>query len=113
MLKSIAQPSPDLQAFIQSLTLPLNQAQEKHITQVVDAMVTIDGRKTLSSLYRAITGDPCPKTAADTFRLAPWQADDLRIPLREQLVQDALVRREVAHQKPVIFLSLDDTDGQG
>ena len=42
MLKSIAQPSPDLQAFIQSLNLPLNQAQEQHISQGADAMVTID-----------------------------------------------------------------------
>jgi hypothetical protein len=29
MLKSIAQPSPELQAFIQSLDLPLNQAQQR------------------------------------------------------------------------------------
>jgi hypothetical protein len=108
MLKSIAQPSPDLQAFIQSSGHPLNQAQERHITQVADALVTIDGRKTLSSLYRAISGDPCPKAGADTFRVAPWQADDLRIPLREKLVQDALIQREAAHQKPIIFLSLDD-----
>jgi hypothetical protein len=109
MLKSIAQPSPDLQAFIQSVNLPLNQAQEKHITQVADALITVEGRKTLSALYRTITGNPCPKSAADTFRLAPWQADDLRIPMREKLVQDALVRREATHHKPVIFLSLDDS----
>ena len=59
MLKSIAQPSPDLQAFIQSLNLPLDQAQEQHISQVAGAMVTIDGRKTLSGLYRAITDGLC------------------------------------------------------
>lgn len=93
MLKSIAQLSPELQAFIQSLDLPLNQAQEKHVTQVADALVATEGRKTLSALYRAITGNPCPKSAADTFRLAPWQADDLRIPLREKLVQDVLALR--------------------
>jgi hypothetical protein len=109
MLKSIAQPSPELQAFIQSLDLPLNQAQQKHVTQVADALVTTEGRKTLSALYRAITGNPCPKAGADTFRVAPWRADDLRIPLREELIQDALARREAAHQKPVIFLSLDDS----
>lgn len=109
MLKSIAQPSPDLQAFIQSLHLPLNQAQEQHITQVADAMVTIDGNKTLSGLYRAITDDPCPKTAAGSFRVAPWRADDLRLPLRENLVQEALARRQAVHHRPVVFLSLDDS----
>lgn len=109
MLKSIARPSPDLQAFIQSLNLDLNQAQEKHITQVADALVTIDGSKTLSGLYRAITDNPCPKTAADNFRVAPWQADNLRVSLRENLVQEALARRQMAHQRPVVFLSLDDS----
>lgn len=29
--------------------------------------------------------------------------------MREKLVQEALVWREAAHQKPVIFLSLDDS----
>lgn len=81
MLKSIAQPSPDLQAFIQSFGHPLNQEQERHITQAVDALTTIDGRITLSSLYRAISGDPCPKAGADTVRVALWQVDDLCIPL--------------------------------
>ena len=82
MLKSITRLSPKLQAFIQSLDHPLNQAQEQHIMRVADALVTTGGRKTLSALYRAITGDPCPKAGADTFRVAPWRADDLRIPLR-------------------------------
>jgi hypothetical protein len=77
MLKSIAQLSPKLQAFIQSLSLPLNQAQEQHVTQVADAMVTTEERKTLSALYRAITGDPCPKAGADTFRVAPYAPNDL------------------------------------
>jgi hypothetical protein len=71
-------------------------------------LVTTEGRKTLSALFRAITGDPCPKAGVDTFRLVPWQANDLRIPLREKLVQGALARREAAHQKPDIFLILDD-----
>jgi hypothetical protein len=70
MLKSIAKPSPDLQAFIQSLNLPLNQAQEQHITQMADALVTIDGRKTLSALYRAITGNPS-KRQPIPFALPP------------------------------------------
>ena len=59
MLKSIARLSPKLQAFIRSLDHPL-----------ADALVTTEGQKTLSALYRAITGDPCPKSASDTFRVA-------------------------------------------
>jgi hypothetical protein len=68
MLKSIAELSPELQAYIWSLGLPLNQAQEQHVTQVADALVTTDGQKTPSALYRAITGDPCPKSAGRLSR---------------------------------------------
>ena len=51
--------------------------------------------KTLSALYRHIVGDPCPKSAADTFREAPWQADDIRTPLRRQLIQTAFESTDI------------------
>ncbi len=49
MLKSTAQLPPELQAFLQSLDHPLTQAQEQHITQAADALVTTDGRKKSSA----------------------------------------------------------------
>jgi hypothetical protein len=53
--------------------------------------------------------DPCPKAAADTFREAPWTADDLRIPLRQFLVQQAFDMAEAEGAPHVAFLSLDDS----
>ena len=83
--KTIAEVSPVLLSFIDELDLPLSRPQKRHIAQVADALITTEGSKTLSALYSSIVGDPCPKSAADTFREAPWTAADLRAPLRAHL----------------------------
>ncbi len=87
MLKTIAEVSPVLLSFIDELDLPLSRPQKRHIAQVADALITTEGSKTLSALYRSIVGNPCPKAAADTFREAPWTAADLRVPLRAHLAE--------------------------
>jgi hypothetical protein len=109
MLKTIAEVSAALLDFIDDLALPLSRPQKRHIAQVADALITTEGSKTLSALYRSIVGDPCPKAAADTFREAPWTADDLRVPLRAHLV--ALVFKMAAAMglDKHVFLSVDDS----
>ena len=109
MLKTIAEVSPVLLSFIDELDLPLSRPQKRHIAQVADALITTEGSKTLSALYRNIVGDPCPKSAADTFREAPWTADDLRVPLRAYLV--GLVFKMAAEMGLAkhVFLSVDDS----
>ena len=89
MLKSIAEVAPDLSAFVNDLDLRLSQPQQRHVQQITDGLITIEGDKNLSNIYRHFVGDPCPKSAADTFREAPWVADDIRIPLRKYLVKRA------------------------
>ena len=77
--------------------------------QIADGLITTQDRKTLSALYRHIVDDPYPKSAADTFREAPWQADNIRTPLRRHLIQTAF---EVAEEQGIpkrVFLSLDDS----
>ncbi len=109
MLKTIAEVSPVLLSFIDELDLPLSRPQKRHIAQVADALITTEGSKTLSALYRNIVGDPCPKSAADTFREAPWTADDLRVPLRAHLA--GLVFKMAAEMGLAkhVFLSVDDS----
>ena len=68
MLKSIAEVSPELVQFVQSLKLTLSQPQQRHVVQVADALIATEGDKNLSALYRSIVGDPCPKSAADEKR---------------------------------------------
>jgi hypothetical protein len=89
MLKTIAEVSPQLVAFILILRLSLSRPQLRHVTQVADTLITTEGTKTLSGLYRNIVANPCPKSAVDTFREAPWSADAIRISLRGFLVQSA------------------------
>jgi len=109
MLKTITDVSPHLIAFVLALKLTLSRPQLRHVTQVADALITTEGSKTLSGLYRHIVGDPCPKAAADTFREAPWTADAIRISLRGFLVQSAFDIAEAEGAPRAVFLSLDDS----
>jgi len=109
MLKSIAEVSPELLNFIEILPLSLSKPQKQHVTQVADALITTEGSKTLSALYRSIVGDPCPKSAADTFREAPWTAADIRVPLRAHLVELIFNLAEEMGLEKQVFLSLDDS----
>ena len=109
MLKTIAEVSPVLLSFIEELELPLSRPQKRHIAQVADALITTEGSKTLSALYRNIVGDPCPKSAADTFREAPWTADDLRVPLRAHLVGLVFKMAAAMGLAKHVFLSMDDS----
>ena len=109
MLKSIAEVSPELSAFVNDLDLRLSQPQQRHVKQIADGLITIEGDKNLSNLYRHFVGDPCPKSAADTFREAPWAADDIRIPLRKHLVKRAFELAEARGVPKRVFLSIDDS----
>ena len=109
MLKSIAEVSPELSTFVEELNLRLSEPQQRHVKQIADGLITIEGDKNLSNLYRHIVGDPCPKSAADTFREAPWSAADIRIPLRKQLVKTAFQLAEVQGAPLQVFLSIDDS----
>lgn len=109
MLKSIAEVSPDLAQFVEDLNLRLSKPQQRHLKQIADGLITIDGDKNLSNLYRHIVGDPCPKSAADTFREAAWTSNDLRIPLRKHLVKTAFYLAEAQDAAKCVFLSLDDS----
>jgi len=77
------------------------------MAQVADALITTERSKTLSALYRSIVGDPCHKSAADTFREAPWTADDIRVPLLTHLVQLIFKLAEELGLDKQVFLSLE------
>ena len=109
MLKSIAEVAPELTQFTEDLNLRLSKPQQQHIQQIADGLITIDGDKNLSNIYRHFVGDPCPKSAADTFREAPWVADDIRIPLRKHLVKTAFELAEARGAPKRVFLSVDDS----
>lgn len=109
MLKQIVSVSPELIRFVEALNLPLSVPQHCHVRQIADGLITIEGAKNLSNLDRHFVHDPCPKSAADTFREAPWQADDIRAPLRKHLVKTAFELAEAQGAAKQVFLSIDDS----
>ena len=48
MLKKITTVSPELTTFVDGLDLPLSKPQQRHVRQIADGLITIDGDKNLS-----------------------------------------------------------------
>ena len=109
MLKLIVQHSPNLLAFLYGLHLRLSKPQWQHVLRLADALVVSEARhKTIASLYRLIVEAPDPSNGADTLRISPWTAEDLRAPLRHFIVADLVA---YAHQSDqwTLYVSLDDS----
>ena len=111
MLHTILQHSAGLITFITSLNPALYQPQIRHLINLVDAILVCNGKKTLSSLYRQIAGEPDPKTAADFFRESPWEREDVGLGRKQgMLLQFLTFARQLGLAK--IMVSLDDSTGK-
>ena len=80
--------------------------------RMADALIVLETRhKTIASLYRVIVEAPDPSNGADSLRLSPWTADDLRTPLRHFIVTDLVA---YAHETDewTLYVSLDDSLGE-
>jgi len=111
MLPTILQHSAGLITFITSLNPVLYQPQIRHLINLVDAMLVCNGKKTLSSLYRQIAGEPGPKTAADFFRESPWEREDVGLGRKQaMLLQFLALAKKLGLAK--IMVSLDDSTGK-
>ena len=112
MLKLIVQHSPKLLSFLCALQLRLTKPQWQHVVRLVEALIVSETRqKTIASLYRVIVEAPDPSNGADSLRISPWSADDLRAPLRHFIVQD-LVAYAQATKEWTLYVSLDDSLGE-
>lgn len=112
MLKLIVQHSPKLLSFLCGLQLRLTKPQWQHVVRLVDALIVSETRhKTIASLYRVIVDAPDPSNGADSLRISPWSADDLRAPLRHFIVKD-LVAYAQATKEWTLYVSLDDSLGE-
>ena len=112
MLKLIVQHSPKLLVFLCGLHLRLHKPQWQHVLRLTDALVVSEAQhKTIASLYRLIVEAPDPSNGADTLRISPWAAEDLRAPIRHFIVADLVA---YAHQSDqwTLYVSLDDSLGE-
>jgi hypothetical protein len=111
LLKLIVQHSPQLLAFLWSLHLRLTKPQLRHVLSLADALIVSEARhKTIAGLYRLVLNAPDPSNGADSLRISPWQADDLRTPLRTFVIED-IVAYAQAINTWTLYVSLDDSLG--
>jgi Transposase DDE domain len=109
LLKLIVQHSPNLLAFVCGLHLRLSKPQWQHVLRLADALVVSEARhKTLAGLYRLIVEAPDPSNGADTLRISPWTAEDLRAPIRHFIVADLVAYARQSHNW-TLYVSLDDS----
>ena len=93
------------------MQLRLTKPQRQHVLRLADALIMSETRhKTIASLYRVIVEAPDPSNGADSLRISPWTADDLRAPLRHFIVTDLVAYAREA-DKRTLYVSLDDSLG--
>ena len=109
MLTRILHNNPELCTFIEQLDLELSKPQLRHVTNVADGLLVTDAPKTLAEIQRQFVSYVDPSNIADTFRIAPWTAEDVRKPVAHVLMETALQRLERKHQRPRLLINLDDS----
>jgi hypothetical protein len=109
LLKLIVQHSPQLLVFLCGLHLRLSKPQWQHVLRLADALIVSEARhKTIAGIYRLIVDAPDPSNGADTLRISPWTAEDLRAPIRHFIVAD-LVAYAQQSDTWTLYVSLDDS----
>jgi len=112
LLKLIVQHSPTLLAFVCGRQLRLTKPQLQHVLRLADALIVSEARhKTIAGLYRLIVDAPDPSHGADTLRMSPWTAEDLRAPMRHFIGTDLVAYAQQTNQW-TLSVSLDDSLGE-
>ncbi len=109
MLTRILRNSQELCTFVEQLNLQLSAPQRRHVINVADGLLVTEARKTLAEIQRQFVTCVHPSNIADTFRIAPWTADDIRGPLATVLMQTALQRLRQRDQPLRLLINLDDS----
>jgi hypothetical protein len=94
-----------------SLHLRLTKPQLRHVLSLADALIVSEARhKTTAGLYRLVLNAPDPSNGADSLRISPWQANDLRTPLRTFVIEDIVAYAQEINTW-TLYVSLDDSLG--
>ncbi len=96
MLTRVLHNNPELCTFFGQPDLELSRPQLRHVANVPDGLLVTDAPKTLAEIQRQFVSYVDPSNIADTFRIAPWTAEDLRNPVTHLLMETALLLREAA-----------------
>jgi hypothetical protein len=111
LLKLIGQHSPTLLACVCGVHLRLSKPQWQHVLRLADALIVSETRqKTIAGVSRLMVEAPDASHGADTLRISPWTAEDLRAPIRHCIVTDLVA---YAHQSDPWTLSGSADDSLG
>jgi len=109
MLTRILHNNPALCTFVDQLGLDLSVPQLRHVTNIADGLLVTDAPKTLAEIWRQFVDYVDPSNIADTFRIAPWTADEIREAVAELMMQTALDRLESKGKPRRLLINLDDS----
>ena len=109
MLTRILHNSQELCTFIDQLNLRLNAPQRRHVLNVADGLLVTDAPRTLAEIQRQFVSSVDPSNIADTFRISPWTAQDIRYPLGTLMMRTALRQLEQKGQPRRLLIHLDDS----
>jgi hypothetical protein len=109
MLTRILHNNPELCTFIEQLGLKISAPQRRHVTNIADGLLVTDAAKTLAEIQRQFVSCVDPSNIADTFRIAPWAAKDIRDPLAAFLMRTAVDRLEKRGLPRRLLINIDDS----
>lgn len=93
---AIVQRSGAAVAFLNLLCLCVSVPQRQHLERCVDLLIVAPRRKTLAELAKLELDGIDASNLADFFRISPWDADDLRLPLIDFILKDLQARVQSA-----------------
>ena len=106
-MKAIVRRSTAAVTFVGLLGLSLTAPQRQHVERCADLLVVAPRRKTLAQLVALELPGIDASNLADFFRISPWDADDLRLPLVAFLL--AYLKARLAHPTLPIIFTIDDS----
>ena len=109
MLPHILHNSAALCTFIDQLGLDLSQPQQRHLRNLVDALLVCKSRKTLAALRRQLVAGVDVSNMSDYLRISPWQAQPVRQAVDSWMVPWAIQQAAAAGAPKRIYINLDDS----
>jgi hypothetical protein len=106
-MKTIVHRSTAVVTFLGLLGLTLTLPQMRHLERCADLLVVAPRRKTLAQLAQQQRDGVDPSNLADFFRISPWDADDIRLPLIAFIF--AYLKKHPHLQRLPLYFTLDDS----
>jgi hypothetical protein len=110
MLTGIVHNNAGLRTFISQLGIRLSKPQWRHVLNIVDALITATGTKTLARLNSLLIETTDVSNVADTFRIGSWDATNILAPLQAWLIKHILMLlQRLPEEKRFLLVNLDDS----